>query len=480
MNYFKSNTKFVIILGSSMLLMNSCKTPKYNANHRIDLPNQFNTKSEPVKRFTLNDFFKDQFLNEIIKDVLSNNPDINIALQNIKMSHSQLRTARKGFLPSLDAVGRSSGTRYGKYTMEGVGNYDTNLSPNIEDDQKINTDLSPDYWLGLSASWEIDIWGKIRNKKNAAKNRFMAAEFGNQWLKTTLVTQTARLYYELIALDNEAKIIHENAELQSKALEIVIIQKEGGRATELAVQQFKAQLLNTKANEFQIQQKIVEVENSINVLRGKYGTIIKRSEELNSENVTQLANIGIPSQLLEMRPDIQQSIYLLKAQKADVKAAVAAFFPNLNLTAFGAYNAFNSGLIFKPGSLAFQVLGNLTAPIFQKGILKNQFNIATSEAEKAFYEFQKNTLNAYKEVENQFSAIKNTSEYLKLKNEEVKTLETALVTSNDLFFTGYATYLEIISAQRSKLEAQLQLINAKKDNINANIELYKASGGYWE
>lgn len=480
--YTSTLAAFSLVVGG---LITSCTIPKKatSLNHQA-IPAAFKADTASATYgagISPATFFKDEKLQAIIKDVLQHNPDMNIALQHVRMADATLLASRSALLPSLQANAGASGTKYGKYTMEGVGNYDTNLSPNIEDAQVIGTNPTPNYLLGLSSSWEIDIWGKLSNMKHAARMRYLASQEGVNWIKSMLIARTATLYYDLIALDKEAEIINKNIRLQERALEIVTVQKAGGRATELAVQQFKAQLLNTRSAEYAIKQRILETENELCALAGKYTMKIERSADLKPEqHFDERIGTGTPTTMLAMRPDVKQAHAEFEATKADANAARAAFFPSLTISAYAAYNAFNGNLLFAASSLGYQLLGGLTTPIFQRHQLRSQFAIANAKQEEAFYTYEKTALNAYREVLNDLNMIENTKQMQLLKEEEVASLSLGIDISNDLYTTGYASYLEIVTAQKSKLDAELQLVNIRRNRIHSNIELYRALGGGWQ
>lgn len=482
MKHNKRRLTFAILLAIAGA---SCSVPKKTVfKEPTAVPDSFAgavstvADSTPLKR---EDFFKDVKLKTLIADVLTHNPDMNIALQKVHVSAAWFRQSKRAFMPSLQGNAMASGTKYGKHTMEGVGNFDTNLSPNIDDDQRIGTDPSPDLWLGLSSSWEIDVWGKLRKLKKAARLRYIASQEGANWVKSLLVTQTATLYYELVALDKEAVIVRQNIELQKRALEIVEAHKAGGRATELAVQQFKAQLLNTSIAEHAIKQRIVEIENNLNQLAGRYEGNVERSATVSIEDHF-CGDIkgGIPATMLLQRPDVQEAHAEMEASKANVGAARAAFFPTINISAYTAFNAFKANVLFSGTSLGYQLLGGLTAPIFQQHQLRAQFNIANANQQQAYYNYEKVALNAYKEVLNNLNAIENFNKMLLIKKDEVAALESGVSISHDLYVAGYASYLEIVTAQKNKLEAELDQVRLQRSNIDAVLDLYKSVGGGWQ
>jgi multidrug efflux system outer membrane protein len=425
-------------------------------------------------------FFSDPDLQRIITDVLQYNPEIRMALERINMAGASLRQSRGALLPGISALARASGTRYGKYTMEGVGNFDTNLSGNIEDDQRVNTNITPDFWLGLAASWELDLWGKLRQQKKAAAHRFWATKAAHQWVVSMLVSQTATAYYELVALDKEAGILKEHLAIQERALEIVKMQKEAGRATSLAILQFEAQLLETKSAQRANQRQQELLIHLLNRLRGKYEGSVERSAAWPSMVAEGSLQPGVPATMLATRPDVQEAALQLNAAHADAKAARAAFFPNITLSAYTAFNAFNPNLVFSLSSIGAQMLGGLTAPIFQGHQIRGRFAIAHAEQEQAFQQYRDRALTAYNEVVDELRKLAYGREIQDLKLQQVAALSEGVEVANELYLNGYADYLEIITAQKSKIATQLELINTQREMALSVIALYRASGGGWQ
>ncbi|WP_118951640.1 efflux transporter outer membrane subunit [Taibaiella helva] len=461
----------------------SCVVPKRAALPELKpLPDHFAYDSSRVQAPLLSrdSFFKDPHLKQLLNNVLDHNPDMHIALQRIATAGAWLMSSRGALLPAISLGANASATHFGKYTMEGVGNFDTNLSPNIDDDQKIGTSPTPDFWLGINASWEADLWGKLRAQKEGARRRFLASVQGADMVRSMLVAQTATLYYELVMLDREQAVLEENLGLQERALEIVTVQKEAGRATELAVQQFKAQGYSTKAALRAIKQRIAEATNELNALAGRYdGSITRDALQPLDQLFHPQPGSGVPAGLLRQRPDIRQAESQLLAAHADLAAARAAFFPSVNISAYTALNAFKGSLLLSGASLGYQLLGGLTAPVFQKNQLRAQHRLATAQQQESYYQYERSVLNAYKEVINQMSGIRNLAQTDSLKQLEVDALSNGIGISEELYLTGYASYIEIVAAQKSKMEAELQLIGVKRDEIYAFINLYKSLGGGW-
>jgi outer membrane protein, multidrug efflux system len=445
------------------------------------MPQQFADKAGATDsaRLVFKNIFFDPRLNNFIATALKDNTDLNMALQRIEMAHARVAQRKGAFLPSVNGVVSAAADRYGDYTLNGVGNFDTNLSPNINKDQKIPVSPTTDMFVGFTSTWEIDLWGKLRHLKKAAQAELLATEKGKQLLITSLVATLAEGYYTLLGLDAELKIVRKNIELQKKAVEIVEAQKIGGRANELAVQQFRAQLLNTRGIEFRILQQRVQIENELNAIAGSYPKRIDRDTSL-PESVAVAIEAGLPASLLSARPDVQQAEYELQMMKENVQAARAAFLPSLTLNPYVAFNAFTPSLLFKGGSLAYGVAGGLTAPLFQQRQLRSQFVMANAASKEAVYNYQQKLLNAYSEVVTNMNAVDNNKQAHTLKLQEVQELYAAVTSARELYLTGYATYLEVITAQKNVLEAELALNEQKKNIYISLIQLYRSLGGGWQ
>ncbi|WP_119081145.1 efflux RND transporter permease subunit [Chitinophaga alhagiae] len=423
-------------------------------------------------------FFADPYLQNLLDTAARNNRDALVAIQRMRVSEAQLMMAAKAWLPSLNASISGGVNKYGDYTMDGVGNYDTNLSPNIDKDQRIPSPAVPDYFAGLQSSWEIDLWGKLKSRKKAAYARFLASREGLRLVHTQLAAQVAGMYYQLMALDYEWNVIQKNIVLQEAAIGTIKVQQEAGRATALAVQQFTAQLLNTKALAYGVQQHRLQLENQLNTLLGRLPQPIARSSSLLEAPLPPALRTGVPAQMLQRRPDVQQAMLGLRAAKANVNAAKADFLPSLNITASLGYNAFKAGLLFQsPASIAYGILGGITAPVFNKKQLKAQYGIATAEGVSAFYDYRQAIINGYQEVMTSLNRVSNAQEAFALKEKEVLVLKEAVSTVGDLFATGYANYLEVINTQKSVLEAELALTQYRREVFLGTIELYRALGG---
>nr|WP_245327710.1 efflux transporter outer membrane subunit [Hymenobacter fodinae] len=437
------------------------------------------TDSASVAMLPWREFFGDKNLVGLIDTALQANPDLRTAIQRIEIARANLQVQRGALLPTVNGVASAGVEKFGDYTLNGIGNYDTNLSPNIEGRQRI-PNPTPDFFLGLRSSWELDLWGKLRQRRQAAFLRLLATEKGRHLVETSLVAEVARLYFNLLGLDNELGVLKKNQLLQERALEIVKIQKRAGRANELAVQQFTAQLLRTRSLEAETQQRIVASENELNRLLGRYPQRIARGLPILQQPLPAQVQAGLPATMLLRRPDVQQAELEMVAARADVAAARAAFLPSLTLTPFVGVNAYRASVLFNsPGSLAYGLLAGLSAPLINRNGLKADYRRSAAEQQIAYNDYQKAVQTGFEEVTTNLRGLGNYQRVFELQQQEVEALNQAVSISDDLYKANYATYLEVVTAQRNVLDAELNLTNTRRQQFLLLIDLYRALGGGW-
>lgn len=422
------------------------------------------------------DYFADKMLISLIDTALLHNWDILMAVQRLSAAKADLLQGKSALAPTVNAVLNAGINKYGDYTMDGAGNKGTK----IYDGKNIPVHL-PDFFAGFQSSWEVDLWGKLRSRKKAAAARFLSSAEGRNMVITGVVAETASAYYELLAHEQTLKIITETISVQEKALEIVRIQKETAVTNELAVKQFEAQLLHLKSMRFETLQQIVQTENRINFLAGRYPQPFDRDSLSFSSSFMQPVKTGIPSALLQYRPDIRQASFELLASKADLAAARAAFYPSLTINGYIGMQAFKPGLLFTtPESIAYGLLGSLAAPLVNRAAIKAGFTRANARQLEALYHYQKTIVNGFAEVSNEMMRIKNLQQAAELKTIETGVLLQGIDISKELFRTGRASYLEVLITQQTALQARLQLVSMKKERLLTYVHLYKALGGGWQ
>lgn len=460
------------------LMVAGCKTPVLvEKSVSITVPERYQNSRDTTNMATIawRDFFEDPVLQALVDTALSNNQELNITLQEIKIARNEVMARKGEYLPFVDIRTGAGVEKPGRYTVLGATEATTDIEPGREMPDPIQ-----DYLVGAFASWEVDIWHKLRNARQAAAERYLATVDGRNFMVTNLVAEIAHAYYELLALDNQLAITRQNIEIQSNALEIVKLQKEATRVTELAVRRFEAQVFKTRSLLFDIQQQITETENRINFLVGRFPQPIERSSQSFSDLVPQAIQAGIPSQLLENRPDIQQAERELVAARLDVQVAKANFYPSLDITAGIGLQAFNPSFLLKtPESMLYSLAGDLTAPLINKKAIKATYASANARQIQAVYEYERTLLNAYIEVANQMANISNMTESYALRVEQVEALNESVVIANDLFRSARADYMEVLMTQRDALESEFELIETKMQQMNAVVNIYQALGGGW-
>ena len=477
------NIRFTIALG--MLVVSSCKVSEVpQPESKIQLPELYQgTGSDTtlsLAQSSWQSYFQDPKLKSLISDALANNQDNLMTLERINTARAAMLQAKSGLFPSIGGVAGASVQEYGEYTMDGIGNYDTNFSPNIRPDQQM-PDPYRDFIVGANFDWEVDVWGKLRSKRKAALSRYLASEEMAKNVRTWLVAEVASNYYELLAVDAEVDILTESIRLQELGLNLITELKDGGRANQLAVDQFEALILNTKSKLEATNRAGKTTEYNLARLVGTLDLPQDRIELDSAVERPRVLEIGLPSQLLQLRPDIREAEMALHASKFDVSAAKAAFYPSFKLFGMAGFNAFDfSKLFLSPGSSVYQFGMGLTAPIFNRREIKTQFEIAKADQRIALLEYEKRTLNAYLEVLDLVNQIDTYENQLKLKQYEVSVQQRSIENSNTLFSVGYANYLEVINAQGRALESAIELAELKASRLQTHVQLYRALGGGWD
>jgi NodT family efflux transporter outer membrane factor (OMF) lipoprotein len=460
----------------------ACKTPQQTAPKMASLPTQFpNSKGDsantPLPKWK--NYYFDSTLSGLIEKALDKNFDYQAAIRRVELFRAGVVFNKGNQLPDLNANVAGGIRRFGKYTMDGVGNYDTKFSPNLSENQKV-PDPMLDYYMGFQSSWEWDLWGKLKSRRKAAYHRFMAGEMGKNLVLTSTISEVAKAYYHLLALDNELKIYQENIELQQNALNVVRIQKQTGQANELGVEIMEAQLLASREKELEVAQQIIIAENGLHFFLGRLPEKLERQSNGLDKNLLPSISTGFPSSLLQNRPDVQMAENQIKAAGADLVAAKTAFYPSLNINASIGLQAFRYSLLLDPASTAFSGLGGLAAPLLNRRMLKAQLLQAETEQKLSYIEYEKTITRSFLEVYNAQSQVQNLERMIEIKNQEVSLLRNAISTSSDLFRTGRASYLEVNNAQRNALQSQLELLNLKRFRLLSQVELYRALGGGWK
>ncbi|PKV75171.1 TolC family protein [Pontibacter ramchanderi] len=465
-------------VGCLALSLTACVTPsaiQKTENRAVPASYVNSLDTTNTGTFGWRSYFDDPYLAALIDTALQHNQELNITLQEIEISKNEVRVRKGEYLPSVGIRAGAGVDKVGRFTNIGAMEANTN----IEGDRAMPEPV-PDFMVGAFANWEVDVWHKLRNAKKAAVYRYLSSVEGRNFMVTNLISEIADAYYELLALDNELAIVQQNIELQQNALRIVKVQKEATRVTELAVRRFEAQLLHTQRLQYDIQQKIIETENQLNFLVGRFPQPIIRPTGAFVQLTPATVQAGIPAQLLANRPDIKQAELELAAAKLDVKVAKALFYPSVGITAGIGYQAFNPSFLLNPESLLYTLAGDLAAPLVNRNALKASYYSANAKQLQAVFNYERTILKAYIEVLNQVSKIDNLEKSYDLKSREVEAFNHSVSISKDLFASARADYMEVLLTQREALEAKFELIETKKEQLIARVQVYRALGGGWK
>lgn len=468
---------FVLVL---IALLTSCNTPKILLKEvNESLPERFTDRSvledSSAAEVDWRAYFDDPKLITLIDTALNNNQELNIVLQELMVSQNEVLEKSGEYLPFVSVGAGLGADKPGRYTRDGAVEH--NLK--IRDGQEFPEPLG-DFQFGAVATWELDIWHKLRNAKDAAQLRFLAANEGRKFLVSSLIAEISHSYYELMALDNLLEIINENAKIQEEALRQVKIQKQYAKANQLVVNRFEALLLNTQNLQYNIRQKIVEIENRVYVLVGRYPFTIERNTAGFMNLQIDSIQTGIPANLLQNRPDIQQAEYSLEASNLDVDVARADFFPSLDISAGIGFQAFNPSFLLNPESILLNLLGDLTSPLINKKAIRARYNMASAMQIQAVYQYEQTVLNAYTNVLNQLAKLDNYANSFGTKQREVNLLSESVKIANSLFKYAKADYVEVLLTQEEVLDAKMELVEAKLQQLQAKVDIYRSLGGGWK
>ena len=408
------------------------------------------------------DIFTDPLLQEHINKALNKNLDVRVALQSVVSGQAYLKQSKAAFIPTL-----SVGANYTRSTSSlNAGSLATERTYNNLFD------------LTGSASWEADIWGKLSAQQQAAKADYLATLEAQKAVQSEVVATLATAYYQLLMLDEQKKVLEQTIEFRTKSLETTKQLKSAGSATEVAVKQIEALVYNAKAQLISIDNSIWAAESSISVLLGEEPHAIERSTLAQQQFPTDFKQ-GYPVKLLENRPDVARAMFnLINAVKL-TNVARANFFPTLTLSARGGLSSTELDTWFSAKSMFANLVAGLAQPILNKRQIRTQYEVQRAAQETALLNFKKAILSAGKEVSDAMHQFANQDAFIELKTKEMKAYQEATDYSKQLFDSGMVNYLEVITAEVNRLNAELSVANAQFTRMQYGITLYKALGGGW-
>lgn len=467
------NNSIYIYAALLALTISACKVGKNYQRPVVDLPQQFNAvataDTSNIAKLEYKQFFADTTLQNLIDRGIKYNYDLQIALKRIDIAGEQVKQAKLLLLPSLNLQVSGQYNRPSDNSLNGKSASGFLGSNHIED-----------YNANLALTWELDTWGKIRRQKEGVLAQYLQTYEATKAVQTRLVSDIAQGYYNLLMLDKQLNITKQNLRLSDTTLQLTQLLKNAGEVNLLAVQQADAQRQTTALLIPQLEQSITIQENALQILVGHLPASITRHTGIDNSQLPTALPTGVPAELLSRRPDVRSQEMALKAANAQVGAAQGQMYPSLSITAQGGLESLKSSTWFNiPASLFGIVTGSVLQPLLNHRALKTQFETAKLQRDQAALQFRQSVLNAVGEVSNAMVQNEKLQEQRVIAGAQVDTLHKAVKNAQLLFKSDMANYLEVITAQTSALQAELNLASIQRQQAGAVVELYRSLGGGW-
>lgn len=459
-----------------LLVLPACHIPLLRAPEPgPGLPPGFNGPGSPENSAAVGvkEFFTDPQLTSLIDQALAGNRELKILNEEVAVAANEAYGRSGAYLPFVTFGSEVGLDKPSRFTPLGAAEDQLEFLPG-----KRFPDPLGNFLLGFNFLWQLDIWRELRNSRDAAAARYVAACERRNYFVTTLIAEIAETYYKLMALDKRIETLDQTIELQEQSLKLAISKKNAGRGTELPVKRFEAEVRKNQSEKLIVRQDIVEAENRINFLTNRFPRPVERSTAGFLDVQIAALAVGLPAQLLENRPDIRQAEREMAAAGLDVLVARARFFPRVDITAGLGYQAFSPKYLFyTPEALVYNAAGSLMVPVINRRAIKAEYLTANAKQLQAVYNYQKVVLTAFTEVVNRLSMAENYSRSIAVKKQQLEALEASVDVATKLFQAARAEYVEVLLAQRDLLEARLVLIDTKRQQLAAVVNTYQALGG---
>ncbi|NML42070.1 efflux transporter outer membrane subunit [Chitinophaga sp. G-6-1-13] len=404
-------------------------------------------------------FFTDTLLQQLIARGIRENLDLRIAMQRIVAAQAALKQSKLAFLPDVNANASVKQSRLA--FPQGYG--------------LINT--ATQYDVNVAASWEVDVWGKLRSGKRAAQAALLGTVAAQQAVQSSLVADIAASYYSLLALDQQLLVLQQTLTNRGEDVSSMKELKAAGVVNGAAVVQSEANQYAAAVAIPDVKRQIRETENALSILLALPPGPVARGS-ITTQQLPQDLSTGIPAQLLQYRPDVKAAEYAFRNAFENTNIARTAFYPSLNITAAGGFTSFDFSQWFTDAGLFGNVVGGLTQPIFNRGLNKARLTTAKARQEEALYNFSKTMLTAGKEVSDALYSLTSASEKKESREKQLASLEKAVDFTKELLrYSSSTNYTDVLTSEQNLLSAQIGSINDRLQQWQAVIALYRALGG---
>ena len=432
-------------------------------DEKIFRADQVPTDSLSTANVSWREIFTDATLQNHINKALSHNLDIRVAMQNVASAQAYLKQSKSAHIPTVALGANYTRSTSSINTMGGVGE---RTYGNLWD-------------ITASASWEADIWGSLSAQKRASYASYLATVEAQKAVQSEVVATLATAYYQLLMLDEQKKVLEKTIDFRSQSLETTKLLKEAGSTTEVATKQIEALVYNAQAQLISINNSVWALENTICVLLGEEPHTIERTT-LAEQNFPTNFHQGYAVKLLQNRPDVARAELNLRNAFEMTNVARAAFYPTLTLSARGGFSSTELDTWISAKSIFANFVAGLAQPILNRRQIRTQYEVKQIEQETALLNFKKVVLSAGKEVSDAMQHFSSQTEFIDLKTKEMKAYQEATDYSKQLCDSGMVNYLEVITAEVNRLNAELSVAESQFTRMQYGISLYKALGGGWK
>lgn len=451
--------------------------PNYYGRDSLNFDQEVSITDSSIAFIDWRNYFKEPELLEYIELGLNNNFDIQQTILKLEILNQQYQQSKLEWLPDLNiGIGSNHQYRSNEYYSNPSSNWYNHQQSDSPTTMYVQAKQNT---AQVNLSWEVDLWGKIKLKKEAKKYQWLESEAEAETIHAQVIAEIVASYYRLLLLKAQLEVAERNFHLSQNTLHIVELQYESGNTTALAIQQTKSQMLNAKALIPNLEEKIALEENRLSFITGTTPRDIKveRTTLWSIETETKLST-GVPLELISFRPDIKAKEMQLKTQNSLLGVAKKNRYPSIKIDLSTGTNAMLMEQWFNiPGAIFGSIIGGITQPVFNKNRLKTEYEVAKINRNQAELDFQKTAFWAVKEISDMLISIDALEKQINIGEELVNNTILGIRQSNLLFNSGYATYLEIINAQKDALDSELKLNDLKYSLLIAHLNLYRSLGG---